>query len=137
VVNNYNYKTINDTCEFIKKRWNNTKIGISNLVINDDLDMEDSIVKYSEILPYLRKIFDGTQSKDTLLIGSDECGFPLCIISKINENWKNLTQLRTNSPEDSIKIEKCNQCNYEKYCAGFKKNYIEIYGIDEINTIID
>lgn len=147
VVYKNSYKSIRQLFDLRKNVFNpsNTLINFSNLLIPHAFEYKNKLVRYNEIFLKLKKYLNKNKNNSFIqFTTSGPCSFPLCVLSIIINDIK-CDLFKVNNDLVSIgKLEKqfyknnlCSKCNYNDYCQGFLKEYVELYGDSEIKPILD
>ncbi len=133
IVNKLNYKTIEDTAEFIAGNFR----GIERVVFinmkytgNAFINRDKIFVRYKELVPYVQK------AVDILLKHGFETRlfhFPLCTIDK--KYW-DLAKGVTKQKYELCFLKVCENCKMKDVCPMIWKTYVVLAGEDEFKAII-
>ena len=150
VINNLNYKDILETLKYFNK------LGVNDFRLNfiwlhgRARDNKDLFLKYSDFLPLLDEIIRLSKINNFTIALE---GIPACLIKDENklDYIGELRDLKTevvafNNPqkerenfnwqerkanEFKVKHEKCAQCEFDKFCEGVWRDYVDIFGWEE------
>jgi len=133
VINSLNYKELPQLVDFIARNFKGVKNIVFSFVAPVGRARENKWImpQISAVIPFLRKAIEKTlKYKMTFEIPS-RCGIPVCFLP---EYWNHFDDLTTIYPwnkdkaKDKVKMPKCTYCKFNKYCSGFWKEYVKIYG---------
>ncbi|MBS1266473.1 MAG: 7,8-dihydro-6-hydroxymethylpterin dimethyltransferase [Candidatus Woesearchaeota archaeon] len=150
VINKHNYKVLPQITNFFMKK------GISKFCFvyptyegNAKENFEEIGVKMTEVAPYLRESLDMLDEK-----GMDKnicLNITQCVLNPEGKNIYSIvkkfdTVVSTPSGTDNIddankehfvKIDACKKCVYNLECMGLWKNYVNLFGTDEIKPVLE
>lgn len=131
VLTKLNYLRIDETLRFIKDNFSN----INRVVIifpEFEGTCQDNFsivgVLYVEVASIIQKTvhYWKKQFQELRLYH-----FPLCVLA--SDLWPYVW--RTLRGEEVVFLDKCNKCQYKKYCLGVHRDYIKVAGEEEFNPI--
>lgn len=130
VINSLNYQYLPKYLIFISKNFNSLSYLSLNMikVLGKVKQNKKLVPKLSNIEPYLSSTF-ALAKKLGIKIISD--GIPLCFMKDYEDFSIDIINTST-SLKEKIKVEICKKCIKNKICSGIRKDYIKIYGSDEI-----
>ena len=140
-----NYEELGQLFELAIKEFNreNVEILISNIGLTNKFEADDKLEKYRKIISIIKNPIEKYRSK--IKIGftmSGGCSFPFCILNSLGIDKKenlfkaNINIISTDLLERQFyKKKTCKQCKYDEYCQGFLKEYVELFGNDELEPV--
>ena len=139
VMNKENYFTIPSYLEFIGSNFPRSAVMLSILGPKLALHLyRNALSRLSEQAPYViegKKMFG-----DKLVVFNSTCGMPPCLLKDGIELF--IGELIPVTLDDDLrgvfhKKKICAGCAANDFCFGFWRNYVEVYGDDEMNPISD
>jgi len=134
-----NYKYLNDFVEWVKDNYKDVSL-INFVFIRNKGRVNNSkelVPKYSEVSPYVRIALGKSKLYGIKAIIQN---YPLCMLPNFEGfsfeflRWKRGDNVFEKGVEMPLMIEKCKKCSLKLACCGARKDYIKIYGFDELKT---
>jgi organic radical activating enzyme len=139
VMNTENYPAIPSYLDFIKSNFPQSSVILSIIGPKYALDLYRNVLpRLSEQAPY---VIDGKKILgDKLVVLNSTCGMPPCVLTDGIELF--VKELIPVTLDDGLrrifhKKKTCDSCATNDFCFGFWRNYVEVYGDDEMNPIPD
>lgn len=142
VVMSQNYKYFPEMIEYIANNFErkNTNVLISNIGTPSSNSHDLFFIKYKDLIPIFKEGFKRARELSVKIdfTISGECSYPLCYYYSIDKSILENVSLFFTKPRDTFfKSEKCKLCKYDDFCQGYFKKYIEKFGDNEIEPILD
>ncbi len=134
VITSLNYKTMKDYAAFIHKNFPEIFYIEFNLVkvLGYAAKRRYLVPKLSELAPYLRETLKYGKAAGMKMITD---GIPLCHLKGFEhlaiDPFKLITD-HNSFLKEKLKPAKCGACSLRTICAGPRKDYLDIYGPDEL-----
>ena len=128
-VDQHNYKHMAETAEFVYNLGIKEINFLNIMPLGERQKTKSTIAKLSDIIPYLIDTMEKYKNSD-LKISFVE--FPPCIVPKEYQN-RFLPCLGKNPHK--IKFDLCKTCEYDNICTGILREYFEIHGNEEFETV--
>ncbi len=136
VINSLNFKNLLSLTNFIYNKFPQiASIDYSFVVpVANVLQRSFLLPKISEVVPYLKKAYKFCE-KNKIKFSNPGCGIPLCFIpgyESISLEYNLLKKQMecgtiAENRSEKIKFKKCKTCEFDKFCLGYWKNYINIH----------
>jgi len=113
----------------IMQQLTELKVDKTNLAfVNPSLECQKNNmhVKFTEVMPYLHKAIRKNTSIEN---------FPLCIAKEYRKIMTDVSDSKTYHNPCKTKPELCNKCKEFEACDGVWKDYLDIYGTEELKPI--
>lgn len=121
-------------------RWPKAWLNVSFVAPSTDLVPRDRalIPRYTDVLPEIAEAMEVASSRGATLMGFESmCGIPLCLVPASFEPYFDMSLI----PEgfdggEFIRAEACEGCALDRRCYGIRRGYAELYGADELRTVL-
>lgn len=132
VINSFNYQFLPKYIIFISKNFKSLSyLSINMIKVLGKVKQNKKLVpKLSNIEPYILNSFYLAKKLGIKIISD---GIPLCFMKGFEDFSIDINK-KTNYNKEKTKLEVCNKCNKNKICSGIRKDYIKIYGKNEITN---
>ncbi len=130
VINKLNYKYLPSYVTYVSKNFPNISyISINMIKVLGKVKKNKWLVpKLSEIHPYLTYALKIAEIKKIKIIVD---GIPLCFMKEHQTSSVDLMGAKK-SIKEKTKTVICRKCNMKSVCSGVRKDYLSIYGFDEL-----
>ena len=138
VINALNYKIIPEYVEFVSTRIRGAPIIFSFVAPLYDALMHKGIIpRFSDIKPYLKRGIEICLERRIPYFGlSGMCGIPPCMLDGDMRCFPDIQRVVSQGGEfDFIKSPDCINCSFDDYCFGVRRQYAELYGLDEVHSV--
>ncbi|MEW6202727.1 MAG: radical SAM protein, partial [bacterium] len=138
VINTLNFKIIPEYVEFVNARLGKVPVIFSFVAPLYDALMHKGIVpRFSDIKEYLKRAIGLCVEKRVPYSGlASMCGIPPCGLDGDMQCFPDLQKVVPQGSEfDFIKLPDCVECSFNEYCFGMRRQYVNIYGTDEMRPI--
>ena len=137
VINSLNYMHIDKIVKLITSDLKGIYIINFSYVapIHNAIENKWIIPKISDALPYIKSAFDLCISNGVHFSMPRRCGIPICFIPEYEKYLEPSSRSSSDSSPGKIKPDNCHKCEYFLGCEGIWKEYIKIYGSDELRLL--
>ena len=137
VINAFNYRDLPRFVLFVHERVSHAPIVFSLAAPIYGAMMHRGVIPgFAQVREPLTRALDLCMEHGIAFSGlSAMCGIPPCVLGGRAGYYPDSRKIAPQENEDMIKADSCARCACDAYCFGVRKNYAEIYGLEELQPV--